>query len=99
MLSYVRLLLGRKVMISLDSILVGRDITLPTNVHIVRAMVFPVVVYGCQSWTVKKAKCLRIDAFGLCGDSLKKLETQLPYHPAFPLLGIHTKETRIERSV
>ena len=65
MLSYVRLLLGRKVMISLDSILVGRDITLPTNVHIVRAMVFPVVIYGCESWTIKKAKCLRIDAFEL----------------------------------
>ena len=52
-------------MISLDSILVGRDITLPTNVHIVRAMVFPVVIYGCESWTIKKAKCLRIDAFEL----------------------------------
>ena len=52
-------------MTSLDSISRSRDITLPTNVHIVRAMVFPVVMYGCESWTVKKAKCLRIDTFGL----------------------------------
>ena len=58
-----RLLLGRKVMTNLDSIFKSRDITLPTNVHLVRAMVFPVVMYGCESWTVKKAKCRRIDAF------------------------------------
>ena len=51
------LLLGRKVMTSLDSILKSRDITLPTNVHLVKAMVFPVVMYGCESWTVKKAEC------------------------------------------
>ena len=52
-----RLLLGRKVMTNLDSILKGRDITLPTKVHLVKAMVFPVVMYGCESWTIKKAKC------------------------------------------
>ena len=51
------LLLGRKVMTNLDSILKSRDITLPTNVHLVKAMVFPVVIYGCESWTVKKAEC------------------------------------------
>ena len=51
------LLLGRKAMINLDSILKSRDITLPTNVHLVKAMVFPVVMYGCESWTVKKAEC------------------------------------------
>ena len=60
-----RLLLGRKVMIKLDSILKSRDITLPTKVHLVKAMVFPVVMYGCESWTVKKAECRRIDAFEL----------------------------------
>ena len=58
-----RLLLGRKVMTNLDSILKSRDITLPTKVHLVKAMVFPVVMYGCESWTVKKAECRRIDAF------------------------------------
>ena len=52
-----RLLLGRKVMIKLDSIFKSRDITLPTKVHLVKAMVFPVVMYGCESWTVKKAEC------------------------------------------
>ena len=59
------LLLGRKVMTNLDSILKSRDITLPTNVHLVKAMVFPVVMYGCESWTVKKAKHQIIDAFEL----------------------------------
>ena len=59
------LLLGRKVMTNLDSILKSRDITLPTKVHLVKAMVFPVVMYGCESWTVKKAECRRIDAFKL----------------------------------
>ena len=59
------LLLGRKVMTSLDSILKSRDITLPAKVHLVKAMVFPVVMYGCESWTVKKAEHQRIDAFGL----------------------------------
>ena len=60
-----RLLLGRTVMTNLDSIFKRRDITLPTKVSLVKAMVFPVVVYGCESWTVKKAECLRIDAFEL----------------------------------
>ena len=60
-----RLLLGRKVMTNLDSIFKSRDITLPTKVHLVKAMVFPVVVYGCESWTIKKAECRRIDAFEL----------------------------------
>ena len=57
--------LGRKVMSNLDSILKSRDITLPTKVHLVKAMVFPVVMYGCESWTVKKAECRRIYAFEL----------------------------------
>ena len=60
-----RLLLGRKVMTNLDSILKSRDITLPTKVHLVKAMVFPVVMYGCESWTIKKAKHQRMDAFEL----------------------------------
>ena len=60
-----RLLLGRKVMINLDSILKSRDITLSTKVWLVKAMVFPVVIYGCESWTVKKAERRRIDAFEL----------------------------------
>ena len=60
-----RLLLGRKVMTNLDSILKTRDITLPTKVHLVKAMIFPVVMYGCQSWTIKKAERQRIDAFEL----------------------------------
>ena len=59
------LLLGRKVMTNLDSILKSRDITLPTKVHVIKAMVFPVVMYGCESWTIKKAECRRIDAFEL----------------------------------
>ena len=58
-------LLGRKVMINLDSILKSKDITLPTKVCLVKAMVFPVVMYGCESWTIKKAECRRIDAFEL----------------------------------
>ena len=60
-----RLLLGRKVLTNLDSILKGRDITLPTKVHLVKAMVFPVIMYGCESWTLRKAECRRTDAFEL----------------------------------
>ena len=60
-----RLLLGSKVMTNLDSILKSRDITLPRKFHLVKAMVFPVVMYGCENWTVKKAECQRIDAFEL----------------------------------
>ena len=59
------LLLGRKAMTNLDSILKSRDIILPTKVHLVKAMVFPVVMYGCESWTIKKAECRRIDAYEL----------------------------------
>ena len=58
-------LLGRKVMTNLDSILKSRDITLPTKIHLVKAMVFPVIMYGCECWTVRKAECQRIDAFEL----------------------------------
>ena len=60
-----RLLLGRKVITNQDSILKSRDITLPTKVHLVKAMVFPVVMDGCESWTIKKAECRRTDAFEL----------------------------------
>ena len=60
-----RLLFGRKVMTNLDSILESRDITLPTKVHLVKAIVFPVVMSGCESWTIKKAECRRTDAFEL----------------------------------
>ena len=64
-----RLLLGRKVMTNLDSILKSRDITLPTKVCLVMAMVFPVVMHGCESWTIRKTECQRIDAFELwCGE-------------------------------
>ena len=59
------LLLGRKAMTNLDSMLKSRDITLPTTVHLVKAMVFPVVMYGCESWTIKKAECRRVDGFEL----------------------------------
>ena len=79
------LLLGRKAMTNLDSILKGRDITLPTKVHLVKGMVFPIVMYGCESWTIKKAECRRIDAFELW--CWRKLECPLnckeiqPIHP------------------
>ena len=79
------LLLGRKVMTNLDSILKSRDITLTTNVHLVKAMVFPIVMYGCESWTIKKAEHRRIDAFELW--CWKTLESPLdckeiqPVHP------------------
>ena len=69
-----RLLLGRKVMTNLDSIFQSRDMTLPTKIHLVKAMVFPVVMYGCESWTIKKAECQRIAAFE--GDSSESLELQ-----------------------
>ena len=70
------LLLGRKAMANLDSILKSRDITLPTKVHLVKAMVFLVVVYGCESWTVKKAECQRTDVLNCGGgeDSWESLE-------------------------
>ena len=69
------LLLGREVMTNLDSILKSRDITLSTKVHLVKVMVFPVVMYGCESWTVKKAECRKIDAFELLLE--KTLESPL----------------------
>ena len=59
----LKLLLGRKVMTNLDSLLKSRDVTLPAKVHLVKAMVFPVVMHGCESWTIKKTECRRIDAF------------------------------------
>ena len=59
------LLLGRKVMVNLNGILKSRDITLPTKVHLVKTMLFPVVMYGCENWTIKKAECRRTDAFEL----------------------------------
>ena len=85
-----RLLLGRKVMTNLDSILKSRDITLPTKVHLVKAMVFPVVMYGCESWTIKKAECRRIDAFELwCWE--KTLESPLDCKEIQP---VHSKGDR-----
>ena len=66
-----RLLLGRKVITNLDSIFKSRDITLPTKVHLVKAMVFPVVTYGCESWTVKKAEYQKIDAFDVLEKTLE----------------------------
>ena len=69
-----RLLLRRKVMTNLDSIFTSRDITLPTKVHLFKTMVFPVVMYGCESWTVKKAEHQRIDAFN-CGVGEDSLES------------------------
>ena len=80
-----RVLLGKEVMINKDNILKSRDITLPTEVHLVKAMVFLVVVYGCESWTIKKAECRRLDAFELVLE--KTLESPLdckeiqPVHP------------------
>ena len=76
------LLLGRKVMTNLDSILKSRDITLPTKVHQVKAMVFPVVMYGCESWTIRKTEHQRIDAFELwCWKRLLDCKEIQPVHP------------------
>ena len=76
-----RLFLGRKAMTNLDSILKSRDVTLPTKVHIVKAMVFPVVMYGCERWTIKKAERQRIDAFELwCWRRLLGCEEIQPVH-------------------
>ena len=76
------LLLGRKVMTNLDSIFKSRDITLPSKVRLVKAMVFPVVMYGCDSWTVKKAEHQRIDAFELwCWRRLLTVGSPQPVHP------------------
>ena len=98
------LLLGRKAMINLDSIFKSRDITLPTKVHLVKAMVFPVVMYGCESWTVKKAECRRIDAFELwCLE--KTLESPLdckeiqPDHPKGDQSWVFTERTDVEAEI
>ena len=92
-----RLLLGRKVLTSLDSILKSRDITLPTKVYLVKDMVFPVVMYGCESWTVKKAERRRIDAFELwCWRRLLRLPWTARRRNQSTLkeivLGVHWKE-------
>ena len=77
--------LGRKAMANLDSILKSRDITLSTKVHLVKVMVFPVVIYGCESWTIKKAECRRIDAFELwCWRRLESLLDCKEIHPVHP---------------
>ena len=94
------LLLERKVMTNLDSILKSRDITLPTKVRLVKAMVFPVVMYGCESWTVKKAECRRIDAFELwCWRRLKSpldcKEIQ-PGHPKGHQSWVFIERTDVE---
>ena len=84
-----RLLPGRKVMTNLDSLLKSRDITLPTKVRLVKAMVFPVVMYGCESWTVKKAERRRIDAFELwCWRRLLRV----PWIARRSVLGVHWKD-------
>ena len=77
------LLLGRKVMTNLDSILKSRDVTLPTKIHLVKAMVFPVVTYGCESWTIKKPEHKRIDVFEL--RSWRRLESPLDYKEIKPV--------------
>ena len=83
------LLFGRKAMTNLDSVLKSRDITLPTKVRLVKAMLFPVVMYGCDSWTIKKAECWRIDAFELwCWRRLLRVPWTLKQiHPAHPKLN------------
>ena len=82
-----RLLLGRKVMTNLDSTLKSRDITLPTKVHLVEVMVFLVVMYGCESWTIKKAECQRTDAFELwCWRRLLRV-----FWPAIEIQPVHPK--------
>ena len=84
-----RLLLGRKVMTNLDNILKNRVITLPTKVHLVKAISFSVVMYGCESWTVKKAECQRIDAFELwCCRRLLRV----PCTARRSVLGVHWKD-------
>ena len=83
------LLNGRKVMTNLDSILTSRDVTLPTKVHLVKAMVFPVVMYECESWTIKKAECRRIDAFELW--YWRRLESPLECKEIQP---VHPKENQ-----
>ena len=83
-------LLGRKVTTNLDSILKSRDITLPTKVRLVKAVVFPVVIYGYKSWTIKKAECRRIDAFEL--QCYRRLERPLDCKEMKSVLNIHWKD-------
>ena len=86
--------LRRKAITNLDSILKSRDRTLPTKVYLIKAMVFPVVIYGCESWTIKKAYCWRIDAFELwCWRTLLKVPYKgiQPVHPKQSVLNIHWK--------
>ena len=84
-----RLFLGREVMTNLDSILKSRDITLPTKHHLVKAMVFPIVMYGCESWTTKKAECQRIDAFELwCWRRLLRVPWSKEIGPEYSLEGL-----------
>ena len=88
-MKFRRLLLGRKVMTNLDSILKSRDITFPKKVHLVKAMVFPVVNYGCESWTVKKAERWRIDAFEVwCWRRLLRV----PWTTRRSVLGVHWRD-------
>ena len=87
------LLLGRKVMTNLDSILKSRDITLSTEVHLVKAVVFPVIMYGCESWTIKKAECRRTDAFELwCWRRLFFFFLRVPWTARRSVLGVHWKD-------
>ena len=95
------LLLGRKVMTNLDSILKSRDITLPTKAHLIKAIVYPVVMYGCESWTVKKAECLKIDAFLNCGvgedlDNPLECKEIQPVHPKGDQSWVFTGRTDAE---
>ena len=87
------LLLGRKVMTNLDSVLKSRDITLPTKVHLVKAVVFPVVMYGCESWTIKKAEHSRTDAFELwCWKRLLRVPWTARRSNKSILKGVHGKD-------
>ena len=85
------MLLERKIMTNLDSILKSRDITLPTKVNIVKAMIFPVVMYGCESWTIKKAECQRIDALKKAVVLEKTLESPLNCKEIQP---VHSKRNQ-----
>ena len=89
------LLLGRKAMTKKDSILKSRDITLPTTVHLIKAMVFPVVMYGCESWTVKKAELWRMDAFFLFSDFLLFLNFTILYWFCHISKWIRHRHTRV----
>ena len=94
------LLLGRKVMANLDSILKSRDTTLPTKVHLVKAMVFPVVMYGCESWTIKKAEHGRIAAFELwCWKRHLDCKEIQPFHPKGDQSWVFTGRTDVEAEV